>query len=534
FMVYWWGNEGLLGALLQLVATVLAGLVALALWEPLVQSFLIERMPESAWGVGLVAPFALALLVIRVSFDNFIPGNVDFHNLVNRIGGGLFGFFSGVLTTGLLVIGLQMVGVGDLLGYRGYAIDADGRLQSAARLPADIRSAAKVSGLWLPVDRIADKFFGKLSDGPFGPLTSAPTLGRIHPDLAAESAGYALAAFQGSRRSVRPNNIVLVDKGSFKLAESPTRLPESVREKTGVATVVVGTQTTLQAAEGSGAADSDGNFRISRAQVTLLYATGSESAGPVEAIHPIGFIQDGEYRSLKLRGAYAYALDSPKDHYWVFHVPPGASPEALRFKLQRLELDETLSTDVAAVDNLISELGGTATDTNYAPGISLSNRLPFSANRNQVPSSIEVQGADVVGGQGTVKKPRFRPGKDLAVRSIFHAKNARILQANLGLPGDGHLLKQIMSTMTQATPTPVIHDSDGKKYQPVGFVRLSGGIYFVQLDRQRPIVGLDQLELGKVNTGSSVILLYQVPLGKIITKFETGRGKVTALSTKIE
>ena len=44
-IAYWWGNQGLLSAILHLVCVVIAGAVAFAVWEPITVSFLLRGKP---------------------------------------------------------------------------------------------------------------------------------------------------------------------------------------------------------------------------------------------------------------------------------------------------------------------------------------------------------------------------------------------------------------------------------------------------------------------------------------------------------
>ena len=125
-MAWWWTSQGLFSGFIHLVCTIFAGAIALALWEPLVYGFLLSRMPEYAWGVGLLVPFAAALLLARTIADKTVPGNLSFHNIPDAVGGGFMGFCSAVLTAGFLVIGLQMIGLPDLLGYTAYRLKPGG------------------------------------------------------------------------------------------------------------------------------------------------------------------------------------------------------------------------------------------------------------------------------------------------------------------------------------------------------------------------------------------------------------------------
>ena len=142
-MVVIWATYGAFSALLHLVATVIAGALAIALWEPLVMGFLITRQPSIAWGVGLLGPFAILLIVIRVGFDSFIKNNLATPPMVDRLAGGFFGFLSAVLTTGMLVLGLSYLPLSeDLGGYKPYAVQVTGQVEDTG------------TSLWIPVDSL--------------------------------------------------------------------------------------------------------------------------------------------------------------------------------------------------------------------------------------------------------------------------------------------------------------------------------------------------------------------------------------------
>ena len=128
-MAYWYALQGLFTAFTHILVVIAAGSMALALWEPLVINFLAYRMPAFAWGVGLLAPFALLLIFLRLAVDRLVPMNLQFPNLANLIGGGVLGALSGVLTAGFLIIGIGFFPLPPrTLGYQPYVVAADGEL----------------------------------------------------------------------------------------------------------------------------------------------------------------------------------------------------------------------------------------------------------------------------------------------------------------------------------------------------------------------------------------------------------------------
>ena len=63
-----WATYGFFSAFLHLVLVIVSGTIAFAVWEPIAY-MLLGRMPLMAWGVGLLAPFALTLIVLRGVLD---------------------------------------------------------------------------------------------------------------------------------------------------------------------------------------------------------------------------------------------------------------------------------------------------------------------------------------------------------------------------------------------------------------------------------------------------------------------------------
>jgi len=145
-MAYWASTQGLFSALLHLAMTIAAGAIALAIWEPLTQAFLLGFKPPIAWGVGLVLPFALILLLLRLAADKLVPKNVNVMHLLDLLGGGAAGAISGVLTAGITLIGVGFLPFGSsVAGYQPYAVSAYGQVEPAG-------------GLWVPVDHWTTRF----------------------------------------------------------------------------------------------------------------------------------------------------------------------------------------------------------------------------------------------------------------------------------------------------------------------------------------------------------------------------------------
>ena len=70
-IAYWWANQGLFSAILHLVCVIVAGAVALAVWEPLTLGLLIRgnMFDDFAWGAALIGVFAITYGAFRFLTD---------------------------------------------------------------------------------------------------------------------------------------------------------------------------------------------------------------------------------------------------------------------------------------------------------------------------------------------------------------------------------------------------------------------------------------------------------------------------------
>ncbi|MEM6553396.1 MAG: hypothetical protein AAF750_14865 [Planctomycetota bacterium] len=171
-MAFLWATYGLFSALIQLGLVIAAGAIAFAVWEPLAE-ILLGRMPAIAWGVALLAPFALLLIGFRVAFDKLVKANVQTNNLLSQVGGGAVGLAAGYLAAGVALLGIAHLPMGErILGYQPF---------QAAGFRTD---AAPDSDLWpgLQADRYASSFFTTLAAGPFSPSLSDANLATHRPD----------------------------------------------------------------------------------------------------------------------------------------------------------------------------------------------------------------------------------------------------------------------------------------------------------------------------------------------------------------
>ncbi len=574
-MAWWWTTQGLLSGFIHLILTIFAGAIALAFWEPLVNGFLIDRMPEYAWGVGLLVPFIIALLTLRWAADKFVPGNINFPHIADMIGGGVTGFASAVLTAGLLVIGLQMVGLPDLFGYQPYTIAPTGQ-----ELTANDR-------LYIPVDTITANFFASLSTGSLSPGENS--LHRYHPDLAVESAFFHADPNPSpatSRRTIDPDSGSLIDGEILPLTELPPSLTKLAADKT--TTHIIGTRIIVVHGNANmvGAADIDGTFRISRSQVALVYTPKDGSGSRVT--FPLGFIQGGEYISMASgdsassgesnngpstaapatssdpAAAAAAAVDNldknPKTQTaaatsapaatgptdtathiaWVFQTPEGAKPLFIRVKSLRLMLPQppdkpAAELAIAAERMLYYVATATATDTTpieINKFITVSDRLPFSIDKNALSLSgnATLKDGGIVLGFGTAKRETAGVPRELAIDHVSHTDNQLVVTVDLGLRSEKKsLLGRILALPGNITP-PVLIDTNNQTYWAIGFaVVTSKELVRFKIDPNQTIRSLVELDFGRLTPNDQLLLYYHVPKGATLIRFQLGAGEQTEI-----
>lgn len=212
-LAYAWMVRGFFNAFIHLVCVLIAGAIAFALWEPL--SLLVLRIsPErgffdfiesAAWGVGLLLPFVVVLLLTRLATDKIIKANIRNSTPADYAGGAVCGLAVGVLTTGVFVIGIQSLRLPtNFFGYQPVWYSED-RASGAGSLEYSSR-------LWIPADRIVAGVYRNLSEGS---MSAEQSLAKWYPDL--EIAGFAarISPGDGAGRNI-------IKPGEFRVTKTYT------------------------------------------------------------------------------------------------------------------------------------------------------------------------------------------------------------------------------------------------------------------------------------------------------------------------
>lgn len=195
-MVAIWSTYGFFSALMHLVIVIASGAIAFAVWEPLA-FWLLGRMPAYAHGVGLLAPFALLLILFRAVFDKLCRMNVHVPRLVDQIGGGVCGLISGILAFGLVLNGAGFLPIAkDAMGWEPYIIQGNTVVEN------------EDSKLWgfTSVNKASASFFTTLSGGSMSAIGGA-SLADARPGLAKRAMVSRAAEDTHQMRSAHPDNV---------------------------------------------------------------------------------------------------------------------------------------------------------------------------------------------------------------------------------------------------------------------------------------------------------------------------------------
>lgn len=204
-ITYAWMIRGMFSSMIHLLCVIAAGAIAFAVWEPLAL-ILVNMSPERgflsflesvAFGVSLVVPFVVSLVILRILTDKIVSGNISNSKFIDYAGGGLCGVGTGVICAGITVLGIGSMRVStDFMGYQPLWYSTDRAIGSGALVKND--------RLWIPVDTIVAKMYTQLS---MGSMSTNQPLGKWYPEL--EIAGFSARVSPGDgkgRNAINPDD----------------------------------------------------------------------------------------------------------------------------------------------------------------------------------------------------------------------------------------------------------------------------------------------------------------------------------------
>lgn len=575
---YIWLSRGFFSALLNLIATVLGGAIAFAIWEP-VSVALLGALPRtgflgaagtSSWALGLLIPFAIGTAIIRVVMDVVVGKNLRLQNTVDMAGGAVCGLGTGVIASGMIVIGLGFARLPPSLA--GYA-------------PVDVNrgSPNAAGGLWLPSDTLVATLYSNLSIGAF---SSGQPLEELYPNLALTPATMRLSHGDGKAMNVlSPDDFSIA--GSYTVsADNPSPVGQLLgtdRWYSGPASVTNINGESFGAGSlrgyiinfGPGARESTGQVVIASPQVRLLLDNQDGSTSETFAHAVVSVTESSERQYVRFRydskDAVASVGGGDVKMAFEFVVPQGATPRSLIIKNIRKPLDPAVqnagpqtvafSTIVerdAAIargslmggDDVTADLDITQaayidnTSGAGADGLRTGVSLPFRLIMNKADrGGLEINDDNqIVNGTNTFSVESFQNTRgmeaSLSVRNFTTLPGIQLVFIDVGVDSEFSLTSAAALNADRTAP-PVLFDTASARYQAIGYVYRDEEIVKIRFTPQLPITGVrelerDGVELSRNNPNQEMVLIFAVTENADVEQFALGEKVIALLENPVD
>ncbi|HYF15075.1 MAG TPA: hypothetical protein VD971_08410 [Phycisphaerales bacterium] len=568
-IAYIWSTRGFFSALIHMVCTVIAGAIAFAAWEPVSLAILkgaptrgaLSVFENSAWGLGLVLPFAISLAVLRLAVDQLLKANVAVNQIVNYAGGGLCGLVSATITMGVLVISLGSFRFdSSLMGWQPIDYNNNG-------------SPVRKSGLLLPVDSITAGVYSTLSRQSFS--VDEP-LARWYPNL--QDRGPAMRVNFGdgkSRNTIRPNQFEVL--GTFSVGGPGSRLRDLLAEASNPASQDVSDVGGEKFPDNStlfgvvikfnaGANEKTGKFAIGAAQIQLLVENAD---GQTSVVYPVAATSQAEAAApvfgrwrLDSPGTFVSSVGGASEHFFAFEfvLPPNARPLAVYVKGTRASLQgarefmkfpNAFMRDAAlkALPALITggAVPGAEIDASRAvqiapdrnsqtvPGVMVTPSIGFTIQKGQQ-QGIEIHEESrnqtvIVDGEATFNTADIGQWQSALERTLridqYQADTDTSLvqiDATAGTPFS--ILNPIVQGLDRSAPVMLV-DAQGQQYPPVGMTYQDEVKTTVRFMPGQPLMSLAMIDAAGERMSNSrpdqkLRLVFRVSKGAQLKYFAVG------------
>ncbi len=570
FIAILWSGKGkgygMFSAFLALVCTVAAGGIAFAAWEPFVyglilpmakdsSSFLGQFLQDTAWTLGLLIPFLLSLLVLRLVVDTLVPKNLDFSETANFAGGLVFGALNAFIAMGIVVISLGFLRLPqEVFSYRPI-VERQGQPVYA-------------NTFWLPVDKLTARLYEHLSRGSFSTRTP---LALYQPAVHQQAGMVRMTYKDKSRVSMLPEDFEVQGKyvvnGSLDDLRADSFVGAARKQEVVYPDGSIPAQgSTLQGIVvtfKSGAKEKNGNVILTPGQVRLVCAG---EGGEARAIHPIAAVAPPEAGALAL---YRFRFDAPEIFIasvgggsdatfgLEFLVPPGMSPTQLLIKNARADVSQLKERAFATVaerdkavrdQSIFSGFGarvaggaasldtsGTTTTTKGPTGefesVEVNPFLPegwvFNA---QFRGALTLNDKnEIVEGQQTFEKEKMKTqglDRNLRVEKFQESNDTGTVKVVLSRAGTRTVYGRKVETADQSL-APTLVDSKGITYEPIGYAYDDGQLVDLRFTPGRPIRAISELPaLSRAKREQTLYLIFRPSKGASITSFALGNKEI--------
>jgi hypothetical protein len=327
-------TQGMLSALLALATSIFASILAMGLLEPL-KGIIGSWRPDYARGITFLVLYLAVFSVTRVGADMAVPKSIKLPKLVNRVAGGVLGFFTGLVIVGTLLLGFEMLPISrDFMGFDRFpgasgmqAVDSDGRPVYG--------EVARPVNVWFAPDYFVQAIWNGASGRSLGGSTPWAS---VHPDMPVECYGYR-NQIDGSLRAV-PQDLVKVTTvwiSDPSQIQAPWISDKKLRDANSAEyplvadkkLVMVRTEVGRGAQAPDISSDEDGYLRVTTTQVRLVTSKNRQ-------YYPFGYLETGQqFVPLALNNGFIvddYTRNGNTVEDWLFQVPEGETPTLIEMK----------------------------------------------------------------------------------------------------------------------------------------------------------------------------------------------------------
>lgn len=567
---YAWMVRGFFNAFMHLLCVLVAGAIAFAAWEPLAY-FLVKVSPErgilsfvasAAWGIALIVPFAVALLLTRLITDKIVKGNVKNAAAVDYAGGAVCGLVSGVICAGVFTIGVQGLRLSTSLGgYRPLWYTTD-RGAGAGSLVLN-------NGLLLPVDRLTGWLYSGMSKGS---MSSGEPLAKWYPSVQAAGFAARISPDGAGSNTIRPQDFRLLSTYSIGTADSAkpatdlltyegSSNPQKYLDIHGDP-VTKGYLAGYVVEFDAGAKERGkrgGQVMVSNGQVTVL---AQNAKGDTTMIFPVAMISESGDASGQL-GRWRFDADDT----WIssvgggskvtmgfeFIVPEGYTPLALNVRQTRLllngntkafELKDTAERDRRVRSKSIFNAGtgekGTSKkqrneskavvvnsedrESGFIAGNALGEVVPSQTARSRMSlgDQNEIADGEAKFLQEEIGRGKVPSGKELRVDKFAVGPTQAMVRVDVS----GGMPASLLSDAARIAPTDqpiLLIDSEGREYEAVGFTFADRDIFQIRYTPGTVLAGVgDTPPISSARDDQKLVLLFVVTKGARIEQMAIG------------
>lgn len=466
-IAYWWANQGFFSALLHLLCVIVAGTLAFAFWEPF--AFMMIRgnwLDAYAWGVALIVPFCVFLVILRLGLDKLCPSNVNVPRWADLSLGGAAGAGAGVITVGILVLGLSHIqSKNDIMGFRGI------------QRHRDTGKVAKINGLWLPFHQWTSDLYSNLS---VGSMRSGTPMKAYMPDAYAQATLFRDSVSEGKGKTTMP--------------------PDGVKIK---GTVQENNRYFVKVDFELPAIDYGELLTMTSAQCRLIEDTTNEAGRlttrEARVEFPVAWRQHSGYHqfdSINHALTSQAAKENARGIIFEFKLPGDFTPRFLQIKGTRYTLpapkpDASVASIMQSDRPETVAVAGMPIDS----AIFVTNDIrPINVGVNTKPAGIEHddETKTLTTGEADFASGGKRPPRALRIGGIYEPDGSRCVQVIVSRNSAANLFGLVEQNEALGAESRLrLLDSNGVEYTSIGYMLVDGQNVRVKLDpvRRLPTFG---------------------------------------------